>query len=227
MPILATIVLDSGAFLQDIDSNPAALDIGYFQCAKDHSGNVVPDIHVYVDGNEATIPHSKLGKGTINVLHTKGSTTLTNLKFASSLTKHLLRKKDLYNSPVPNFDDAKLECKLHFNSGAFRCSMVKDRRFKEVPLMGGSPGEKHTKQIAHNTVVEYEVADDGDLRLEANGKTLFSTARDVTKSAKRVDIEIVSNNLTAEKFFREALDLTGQSSYWLPNQGDPPPMGAP
>ena len=54
-----------------------------------------------------------------------------------------------------------------------------------------------------------------------DGKVFWSS-KDVNVK-ERLEIEIVADNTTAEKFYRVALKAE-RDSYWLPNQGDPPPM---
>ena len=224
----ATITLDSGAFLQDIDQNPVAIDVGYFQCGKDNSGKDVPDIRAYADGESTAVRHEKLGNGRISVTRTKSGAPVTGVKISDSLKQHLLRKKDLYGDPAPNFDPNKIECTIHFTSGDFCCSMVKDRRFIEVPVSGGNLlSESYSRPIAHNVVVHYNLEADEELRVERDKGTVLFSTRDVSSGTKHVQIELVANNATAVQFFREALDLKGRTSCWLPNQGDPPPTGGP
>ena len=230
MPRHVTIVLDSGAFLQDIDKDPTELDVGYFQCGKEHNGKDVPDIHAYANGVKIPVRHDKLGQGTVNVIHTKGNVPKTGIKIEDSLKKNLLRKEDLYGKgTAPDYNQQKMECMIHFSSGHFRCSKVKDRRFVEVSLAAGKPtgNDKHLRPIAHDVLVHFKVADDEELRLEReNGPVLFST-EDVPAGTEHVEIELVSNNTTAVQFFRDALDLTGRTHCWLPNQGDPTSTGTP
>lgn len=224
----ATITLDSGAFLQNIDENPVELDVGYFQCGKDNSGNDVPDIRAYADGESTAVRHEKLGNGSISVTRTKSGAPVTGVRISASLKQHLLRKKELYGDPGPNYDPNNIECTIHFASGDFCSSMVKDRRFVEVPVSGGTQlSDKYARPIAHNVVVHYNLEADEELRFEReNGTILFSTG-DVSPGTKHVQIELVANNSTAVQFFRDALDLQGRTSCWLPNQGDPPPTGGP
>ena len=118
---------------------------------------------------------------------------------------------------------------IHFTSGDFRCSKVKDRRFVEVLVNGYSKtgNEKHIRPIAHDVLVHFLLADDEELRLEReNGPVLFSTA-DIKPGTKHAEIELLTNNATAEQFFCDALDLTGRTHCWLPNQGDPTSSGTP
>lgn len=225
MPILATIVLDSGAFLQNINDDPEALDVGYFQCAKDHFGNDVPDIRIYVDGELMLGSQKKLGKGTINVVQKKGG----KIKISPSLKKNLLRIEDLYRpEPPPPYDHKSIECKLHFTSGTFRCSKLKDRRFIKVPIGGGQPTEEQFKKpIAHDVIVHFNLDDGDELSLgPEHGKPMFTTAS-LDPGTTHVEIELVCNNPTAHQFFCDALDLSGKTHYWVPNQGDPTSTGTP
>jgi hypothetical protein len=229
MPILVTIVLDSGAFLQNIDEDPSELDVGYFQSGKDHAGNDVPDIRAYADAEEAPVRHNKLGQGRINVIRTKGGAPVAGIKISDSLKRNLLRKVELYGEPSPDYDKRAIECVIHFTSGNFRCSKVKNRRFVEVLVKGYSKtgNEKHIRPIAHDVLVHFLLADDEELRLERqNGPVLFST-RNLKTGTKHVEIELLTNNATAEQFFCDALDLTGRTHCWLPNQGDPTSTGTP
>ena len=226
----AMIVLDSGSFLQDIDKDPSELDVGYFQCGKEYSGKDVPDIHAYANGEKIAVKHDKLGRGKVNVVHTKGKDPVTGIKISDSLKQNLLRKEDLYGKgTAPEYDQRTMECTIHFASGHFRCSKVKDRRFVEVPIAGGKATgkDKHLRPIAHDVLVHFYLADDEELRLEReNGPVLFSTG-DAPAGTDHIEIEIVSNNATAVQFFRDALDLTGRTHCWLPNQGDPTSTGTP
>ncbi len=229
MPILATIVLDSGAFLQNISKDPIELDVGYFQSDKDHDGNDVPDIRVYANAEELPVNHPKLGKGRISVIRTKAGASINGLMITDSLKQNLLRKVDLYGDPSPPWDLNGLECVIHFTSGTFRCSKVKDRRFEEVTIGSWQPtgGEQFTRPIAHDVLVHFDLEDDEELRIEnEQGPVLFST-KDLAPGTRHVEIELLTNNATAKSFFCSALDLRGRKHCWLPNQGDPNTTGSP
>ncbi len=229
MPTLVTIVLDSGAFLQDIDKDPSELEIGYFQCGKDHLGNDVPDIRAYADGGEARVRVNKLGKGRINVLRTKGVSPAPGLTIADSLKRNLLRKVELYGQPSPDYKPDAFDCVIHFTSGDFRCSKVKDRRFIEALINGYAKTgkEKYLRPIAHDVIVHFLLADSEELTIEReSGPVLFSTA-DLKAGTSHVEIELLANNATATQFFCDALDLAGGTTCWLPNQGDPTSHGMP
>ena len=230
MPTLITIVLDSGAFLQNIDENPSELDVGYFQSGKEPNGNEVPDIRVYANGEEVPVHQQKLGQGRINVVRTNGSDPVPGLKISDSLKQNLLRKKDLYGENPPDYKKDGIECILHFDTGHFRCSKVKNRRFVEVLIngYGATGGEKHIRPIAHDVLVHFQLADDDQLKIERErGPILFSTEDLKPPRPTHIEIELVTNNATAEQFFCEALDLTGRKHCWLPNQGDPTSTGSP
>jgi hypothetical protein len=51
---------------------------------------------------------------------------------------------------------------------------------------------------------------------------VFWSSKD-SGAKQRLEIEIVADNTTAEKFFLHTLKEK-RDSYWLPNAGDPPPM---
>jgi hypothetical protein len=229
MSVLVTIVLDSGCFLQNIDGNPSELDVGYFQSGKDEHGNDVADIRAYADAREAPVRINKLGHGRINVIRTGGVDPIPRLTISDSLKRNLLRKVDLYGKTSPAYNERAFDCVIHFASGDFRCSKVKNRRFVEVLVNGYAKtgNEKHLRPIAHDVLVHYLLADKEALRLEReNGPVLFSTA-DLRTEATHIEIELLTNNATAEKFFCESLDLAGQTNCWLPNQGDPTSSGTP
>ena len=88
MPILVTIVLDSGSFLQNIDDDPSELDVGYFQSGKDHNGNDVPDIRAYADAEEAPVRINKLGQGKINVIRARGVAPIPGITISDSLKRN-------------------------------------------------------------------------------------------------------------------------------------------
>jgi hypothetical protein len=229
MPTLVTIVLDSGAFQQNIDDDPTELDVGYFQSGKDNAGNDVPDIHVYADGEEVPVRHEKLGRGRVNVVRTNAQAPVPGIRISNSLKRNLLRKEDLYGKPAPAYDKGSIECVIHFTTGHFRCSKVKNRRFVEVLISGYHPtgSEKHIRPIAHDVLVHFLLADEDSLSLEREGgPVLFSTA-DLPPGVDHIEIELVTNNATAKQFFCEALDLKGRTHCWLPNQGDPTSTGSP
>jgi hypothetical protein len=80
------------------------------------------------------------------------------------------------------------------------------------------------KQVAHNVAVHYELASGEVLKLRRDDGTILFTTAGLVAGTKRLDVEIVADNSTAEKFYREALTFS-EPNCWLPNQGDPPPIG--
>jgi hypothetical protein len=229
MPTLVTIVLDSGAFLQNIDEDPSELEIGYFQCGKDHDGKDVPDIRAYADGGEARVRVDKLGKGRIDVLRSKGVSPAPELTIADSLKRNLLRKIELYGKPSPDYNRSAFDCIIHFTSGDFRCSRVKNRRFFEARVSDHSKtgAEKHIRPIAHDVIVHFLLDDGEELSIERQGGPVLFSTTDIKPGTGHVEIELLANNATATQFFCDALDLAGRTTCWLPNQGDPTSHGMP
>jgi len=229
MPIFVTLVLDSGAFLENIDDDPDELNVGYFESDKDNNGNEVSDIRVYGNGELLPSRHHKLGKGTINITLINNKAAVKGVTIADSLKKNLLRKTELFGNNPPEYDRNGFDCVLHFTAGHFRCSKVKDRRFVEatVGTWQKTGPDKHTRPIAHDVLVHYELQDGEKLEIERiNGPVLFTT-EDLPAGTRHVEIEILTNNSTATKFFCTAFDLQGRKTCWLPNQGDPTSTGNP
>jgi hypothetical protein len=223
MPTQATIVLDSGVLLPKEGPH---CEIGYFQCEDSCS-----DITVSIDGEEVgNLPEPfKLGIGMIEVRHLNadGSAKRGGVKTSKYLHKRLLHLKDLYGVDQP-VERGNFECVIKFDTGHFCASMVKKRQFKEhKKLDDGSykhdPNDPphETEPIAHNLLVYFTLKDSEALELARNN-VVFWSSRDYGIK-ERLDIEIVADNSTAEKFFRHSLSDGGKDGYWLPNQGDPPP----
>jgi len=226
MPVQATVILDSGCFLPRVE-NRSTTDIGYFQSAKS-----VSDIRVVADGQELKIDELKsLGKScVIEIRHMKASGGEYNKGATSSSTFHdeLLHMKDLYGEHM-EVDEKKFDCILRFNAGLFCGALLKPRKFKlhrqqsngkyayspeDVPKMINRP-------IAHNIHVHFKLKNGEALELARDGVVFWSSK---TVDAKdRLEVEIIADNSTAEKFYRQALKGK-RDSYWLPNQGDPPPV---
>jgi len=221
-----TIMLDSGAFFEELRAGGdyEELEVGYFG-----SGRNVVDIRVLVDGNERAIRGHKLKKGTIEVRERKPGGGAA-IEITDGLAGSLLKKQDLYPENTPDFDRGKFDCVLNFTSGRFCCFMVKERRFLEYDMAARTRTGRHhtTDQIAHNVAVHFDLGRDDVLELKWKGEKgeIFTTAG-LDAGTKRVDIDIVADNSTAERLFWEALKFNGHKSYWLPNQGDPPTLGAP
>lgn len=226
MSMQVTILLDSGAFFEELAHNRSypKLEVGYF-----NSGPDVPELSVLTNGDELNINSEKLGRGTIEIHHLNSSgQEAGNAGVTHQLAGSILRKKDLYPDNPPDFDRKKFDCVLEFYSGRFCCSMVKERRFVEVECSTKAKtgkDKKTAKQISHNVAVHFDLADGDRLEIKRGGNILFST-NSAPAGTKRVDIDIVADNTTAERLYREALILKGNTC-WLPNQGDPPTLGSP
>lgn len=228
MPILATVILDSGCFLPVPGSNGAYTKIGYFGSSKS-----VSDIAVKADGNNANSKSINLGKQCqIEIRHVKADGTIKKdgVYGVEDFQEKLLHLNELYDpADMPSVDPAKFDCILHFDSGLFAPALVKPRLFKKhIKLAKGryavSADEKPkpvNRPIAHNIYVYFKLEEGEMLQFAKNGRVFWSSKN--VDVQDRLEIEIVADNTTAEKFYRMALD-DDRDSYWLPNQGDPPPM---
>jgi hypothetical protein len=216
--IRATVTLDSGSFFERDSSH---WDVGYFQ-----SRDSIPDIRVYVDGEEVDVGHIKLGAGNqrIDFYHMKaGGKAPGGISVSKDLDKNLLTREKLYGRPIPLRQSA-FDVIIRFHSGHFRSSMVKDRVFKECAYGCPSGGQRLIEGVAHNVIIHY-VLEEGDyLKLVRDDRVLWSSQDLKVKDS--LDVEIVADDSTTGKFFYLSLDLS-QDKYWLPNQGNPPPAGAP
>ena len=229
MPIHVTVTFDSGCFLPKTDS---FCEIGYFECEP-----TVSDIRLFIDGEEPDgLPEPfKLcvarQKCRIEIRHKdKNDQTKTDgVETSRTFHEQLLHFEHLYglgnHQPIEpkNFD-----CIIRFDSGHLRASMVKKRDFKEHrKQQDGSfkhdPKDKPTtvKPIAHDMVVYFTLADDEALELARDGAPFWTSKGKAI--GRRLEIEIAADNSTAEKFFRESMVDRNKASYFLPNQGDPPP----
>lgn len=228
MPIQATVVLDSGSFLpMPEDNRCSCTEIGYFQ-----SSRSVSDIRVVADGNQVNAAEKmNLGKKChIEVRHVKADGSINKGGVTASDTFHdeLLQLKDLYDDVMP-VDRAKFDCILHFDSGHFCGALLKPRKFKEHRRQANGKyaftegaGEKMiNKPIAHNVYIHFKLKKGEALELARDGEVFWSSKDSGAKD--RLEIEIVADNTTAEKFYRVALKGK-RDSYWLPNNGDPPPQ---
>src|SRR5215216_2918225 len=138
--------------------------------------------------------------------------------------------EDLYGKRKPkSVDRKKFDSIIRFESGLFSGSLLKPRYFDEYRKQAngkfahteGCRRKLVSKPVAHNVLVQFTL-DDGDaLELVRDGKVIWSSKDSGAKS--RLEIEVIADNTTAEKFFRLAL-IEKMDSYWLPNIGDPPPM---
>ena len=228
MSILATVILDSGCFLPVPESNGRYTKIGYFGSSKS-----VSDICVRADG--ADVGYSEpmnLGKKCeIQIRHVKADDTIKKegVRGVQGFHDKLLHLSDLYDKDdVPVVDPAKFDCILHFDSGRFAPALVKPRYFKKLSLQATGKFEALPEEskpvnrpIAHNIHVHFKLKNGEALELARDGEVFWSS-KDVG-AKERLDIEIVADNTTADKFYRVALKGK-RDSYWLPNQGDPPPM---
>ncbi len=229
MPIQTTIVLDSGSFLP---MKNRSCQVGYFQCE-----DSVSDIKIFVDGQElADLPvpfklcEPKDKKCKILIVHKDQNDNAKTGGITVSETFHtqLLHLKDLYDGNHQAVEEQKFDCVIRFDTGHFCASMVKGRDFKEhKKKLDGSfkddPNDipKTLGPVSHNVVVQFTLDDNEALELARDNSTIWTSKTYNPK--QRIDIEIVADNTTAEKFFRHALRDGGKNSYWLPNQGDPPP----
>ena len=228
MPIQATVILDSGCFLPMRDAaDKNSTEIGYFE-----SSRSVPDIRVRVDGIE-TIQTEQLNLGKnckIEVRHMKSNDQPKKDGVKGSPTFHdeLLHMKDLYGSHMP-VDRAKFDCVIRFDSGLFCGALIKPRHFKEHKKQANGKYEYTEncarklvkKPIAHNVFVHFKLKAGEYLEITKNDAVLWSSKDSGAKD--RLEIEIIADNSTTDKFYRHALKEK-RDSYWLPNDNDPPPV---
>jgi hypothetical protein len=226
MPIQATVILDSGCFLP-LDNGAAYTEIGYFG-----SSNSVSDIRVIADGKEVKSDEPmNLGKQCkIEIRHVLADGTINRdgVEGAEGFHERLLHLKDLYNKDTP-VDRAKFDCIIRFDSGLFCAALVKPRYFKKHKKQADgtfrvSDGEEPklvSRLIAHNVYVQFVLNRGERLELARGGEVFWSSKG--TGAKARLEVEIVADNTTTEKFYRVALKGNKQS-YWMPNDGDPPPM---
>lgn len=227
MSIPVKIILDSGALLEDdeIASTFAYVEIGTFK----------PTINIYSDGKMlGSIKVEDLSGHQIEVRHTRSEAQsfkseygnkASGVTLASDLLElYLMRLPELYRgySQVPIYIGA-YDCIFRFFSGHIRSSMVKDRDFVEVnyetrELTGR---RERLRQIAHDLVVEVEMEDGDSFELLDGGRVLWSSKERVIRNS--LEIEVLADNSTAELFYHTALKLEEGQTYWLPNEGDPPP----
>lgn len=226
MPVQVTVILDSGCFLPG-DPKNVTTEVGYFQSSKS-----AWDIRVVADGSELQYDELKeLGQQCkLEIRHVKADGSIYNDGAVASATFHseLLHLKDLYGQNMA-VDPAKFDCILCFDSGLFCGAMLKPRHFKlhrqqadskfayskqDVPMLIEKP-------IAHNVHVHFKLEEGEAIELARGGKVFWSSNQ--TGARDRLDIEIIADNTTAEKFYREALS-DPRDNYWYPNQGDPPPI---
>jgi hypothetical protein len=225
MPVQATVILDSGCFLPGKEKN-SPTEIGYFQ-----SGNSAQDIRIIADGKE--LPSKDLmslgEKCQIEIRHVKENGTIYEGGAIASSNFHdqLLHFKELYGEDVP-VDRTKFDCILRFNSGLFCGAMLKPRSFKQyrretdgkyVYVSNAEP-KAIDRAIAHNVHVHFKLDQGETIQLARDGVVFWSS--NDSGVSERLEIEIIADNSTAEKFYCDVLE-SSRDSYWLPNQGDPPP----
>lgn len=221
-----TIILETGAFLYDVQDRKPHIDVGYFETPSQS------DIEVRVDGSRVQPPaDGKLGKGNnrIDVQHVEadGKTFKTRVDRLPSFEQDLLRKVDLYDpAEMPDFIETAYDCILRFYSGAFESSDVRTRRFTKH-LVGNdqdAQDDNHTRPIANEILVNYDLADGEVLRLRRkNGKDLWSSDS-VASPAKLVEVRLLTDDVLKPSYHKTALSHKA-AHYYLPNS-DPPPMNS-
>jgi len=221
--VQVSIVLDSGMFLTDAASpeEPFA-EIGYF----------LPHIVVYGDYSEMEsidLDHTPCPSRIIHVrkMDDQDNEILDGVSYSRDFIDSLLRRKELYDERPPEILRSRFDWIFSFHSGAFRASSVKTRVFKEIEgyTHQWNGNRRILRPIAHDVVVHLELKANEKLVLINDNGQIWSSA-DNPKVTKRFDIEIVAPHRTAENYFRDAFNHDG-SNYWLPNQGDPDPVGHP
>jgi hypothetical protein len=229
MPIQATVILDSGCFLPMAkDDNGAFTEIGYFGSSKS-----VSDIRVVANGIERKESQQiNLGKNCcIEVRHMRanGELNTDGVRGFPTFHKELLHMTDLYgkdkHQPVLH---EKFDCVIRFDSGHFCGALIKPRYFEEYKKQrNGSfvhtksrKSERLSKPVAHNISVHFKLDDGEWLELARDGEVFWAVKN--SSAEERLEIEIGADNMTAEKFYREALKVE-REDYRLPNQSDPPP----
>jgi hypothetical protein len=231
----ATIVLDGGCFLP-LDDEARCSDIRGSTVGYYHSPPTMADIRVYVDGEQVDFDCLlKLGKQ-MEIRHYDSETTYKHgIKSARSLDNHLLHLDQLYCDDedeeqrrfgLPVIDPAKFESMIHFNSGHFSESLVKDRWFRET--VKGTAGKhiatgkrrKHLA-VAHNLLVHFKLDEDERLEVLKDGEPFLSTLE--LGVTERLVIEFVAENSTGNKFYRDSF-VAEPPKFWEPNCEDPPPL---
>lgn len=226
MPVQATVILDSGCILPGYEKSTST-DIGYFQ-----SSASAPDLRVIADGRvypDAAL--QSLGQNcVIEVRHVKadGSINRSGARATDDFHSEILHLRDLYGVDMP-VSPKNFECVLRFDAGLFCGAQLKPRQFKLYRQQSNgdyiySPTDAPMsidRPIAHNIHVLFKL-DDGDALELARDDVVFWSSRRITV-AHRLEIEVIADNTTADKFYRVALTGIGDQC-WLPNQGDPPPV---
>lgn len=233
MPKTATILLDSGCFLQLEAKGQTFSEIGYFQCDESAS-----DFRVVIDDQERTVPElHKLAEGCdgpgreckIEVRHkdAAGAIKTDGVKFSETFHDELLEMKDLYGEPVKvkreNFD-----CVIRFDCGEFSSADLRTRVFKEHrkgpngkhALVRDAPPKPVNKPIMHDVVVSYTLDPEESIEFARNGVPFWSIKEgDVARS---LVIKILADDSTGPKYFCDSFEAE-RGTYALPNPSDPPP----
>ena len=221
--VQVSIVLDSGMFLTDAaEPHEQFAEIGYF----------LPHIVVYGDYSEIDTIDLDHAPSTSRLIHVQklddqDKEILDGVNYSRDFLATLLRRKELYDERPPEILRSRFDWIFSFHSGNFRASSVKERVFKEVEGYTHQPSgnRRILRPIAHDVVVHIDLKENERL-VFVNDKDLIWSSADNRNITKRFDIEIVAPHRTAENYFRDAFNHNG-SNYWLPNQGDPDPVGRP
>ena len=222
-----TIVLTTGAFFPTHDKNPQHIDVGYCETPG------ASDIDVFEDGKPAQPPQvQKLGTGNIKIdveiVKQGGGRVRKPVVQSQSYTSDILKKDDIYDAgEIPVFNEKEYDCIFQFHSGEFKSADVKRRRFTEHWVADDRPtGKDKTtkKDIANEIHVEYNLDDGEVLRLQAPGKTVWSTTS-VRPGTASVVVRLLTDDRLNPRYHKKALFHKGPR-YYLPNS-DPPPMDGP
>jgi len=103
--------------------------------------------------------------------------------------------------------------------------VVKKRFFKAVNAEGEAMDQPQRKQvgpIAHDVVALYTLAPGQAIKFLKGGEVVWQTSQ-LSGVASSIEIEILAGNESAIQYYVKALP-PGRTYYWVPNQGDPPPM---
>jgi hypothetical protein len=222
-PIQISLVLDSGVFLNELyEENYPNSRVGYF----------APEFKIYGDWRSIKGPdlsRAPLGSRVIEVrlIDAAGNEKKDGVVFSQDFRNHILLRKTIYEDDdySPPVIETRFDWIFNFDSGFFRCSSVKNRFFKQVNGQTHQSNGKRQEyvEIAHDVVVHYELATEERLEIAVGEVVLWRTS-DFSGVESRFDIEVIAPHATAENYFRDALDHRG-NDYWLPNQGDPDPVG--
>ena len=221
--IQISLVLDSGVFLNELyEERYPNSRVGYFS----------PNFKIYGDWKLIKGPDlSKVPIGNrlieVRLIDADGNEKKDGVVISSDLREHILLRETIYEDEEhsPPVIETRFDWIFSFNSGFFRCSSVKNRFFKQVDGRTHQLNGKRQEylEIAHDVVIHYELAPGERLEMAVGDQILWKTT-DFSAVKSRFDIEVIAPHATAENYFRDALDHKG-NDYWLPNQGDPDPMG--